>query len=272
MRKEAVNVIGYVYVIYNNQNDKVYVGETVTTLSKRFKAHITASGNPNSRMYDCKLYRAMRKYGTSNFFIKEIDKVIGEDRSKVKKEIQDLEILYISKYDSFNNGYNSDTGGKGGKIVADEVREKQREIKKSDSKTAERMSYARSFQNSEKSIIMYNYNTGEHLKEYTSAKKASEELGIDASSITKCCKKKSNYRRLESGQKVTFRYTEELYYPEYKIEVYSECGLVSEKFIEISEGAKKYNVDPSSVRRCCKGLNKYAGTYKGIQLKWRYLE
>lgn len=272
MKQEATNsVVGYVYIIYNNQNEKVYVGETITTLKRRFREHILAANNPNSHIYNNKLYRAMRKYGTSNFFIKEIDRVIGEDRKKVKDEIQELEVLYIKKYDSFKNGYNSDSGGNGGKIVSEEVKKKQSDIKKNDPKTEERIEYARSFRNSEKAITMYNYNTGEQIKKYSSAKEASIELGIDASSITKCCKKKINYRTTENNLKVTFRYSDESYIPNYIVEVYTDCDLISEKFITIADGAKKYKVDQSSITRCCKGKNSYAGTFKGIQLKWRYI-
>ena len=41
-----------------------------------------------NRSYDGHLFRAIRKYGKENFFIKEIDKVIGSNRAKVKEELQ----------------------------------------------------------------------------------------------------------------------------------------------------------------------------------------
>jgi len=31
---------GYVYMIYNNFDDNVYIGETIQTIEKRFKQHI----------------------------------------------------------------------------------------------------------------------------------------------------------------------------------------------------------------------------------------
>lgn len=270
-KSETTNYVGYVYLIYNNQNDKVYIGETINTLEKRFKQHINAATNYKSSIYNNKLYRAMRKYGTSNFFIKELDRIVGEDKKKVKDEIQDLEVLYIKKYDSFMNGYNSDSGGRGGKIIDEESRKKMSIIKKNDPKTKDRLKYARSFNHSERKIVMYNFNSGEKLAEYESIKAASQELNIDGSSITKCCKGKSQYRTI-NNIKVTFRYIEDVYIPEYTVELYTDCGLINEKFVQAADGAKKYDIDPSSVIRCCKGKCNYAGIFKGIQLKWRYIK
>ncbi len=78
---------GYVYMIYNNVNGKVYIGETIQTIQKRFKQHINESSNVNSSTYNYLISRAIRKYGYSNFFVKELDRVVGEDKKQVKKEI-----------------------------------------------------------------------------------------------------------------------------------------------------------------------------------------
>ena len=77
---------GYVYMIYNDVNDKVYIGETLQKITTRFKQHIQKAFDEN-RKYDGHLFRAIRKYGKEHFFVKEIDKVTGLDRNKVKEEI-----------------------------------------------------------------------------------------------------------------------------------------------------------------------------------------
>ena len=65
---------GYVYMIYNNFDDNVYIGETIQTIEKRFKQHIQESNNPKSKAFNFKISKALRKYGYSNFFVKELEK------------------------------------------------------------------------------------------------------------------------------------------------------------------------------------------------------
>ena len=51
--------IGYIYIITNNVNDKVYVGQTYRSIKERFSEHLRSND-------DCYLHRAMRKYGKSH--------------------------------------------------------------------------------------------------------------------------------------------------------------------------------------------------------------
>ena len=184
---------GYVYMIYNDVNDKVYIGETLQKITTRFKQHIQKAFDEN-RKYDGHLFRAIRKYGKEHFFVKEIDKVTGLDRNKVKEEIQRLEVFYISKYDSCKNGYNCDFGGgKGMKLASEETKLKQSLTKKSDPKYAEiaRMNQKKGAENNKVPITMYDFNSGEKLEEFESTKAAAIKYNKDASSITKICKGKS---------------------------------------------------------------------------------
>ena len=77
------------------------------------------SHNLNHHCYNCHFYRAIRKYGIDHFFIKELECIKGTNKKDVKLQIQKLEKFYIQKYDSFKNGYNSDTGGNKGKVVSE---------------------------------------------------------------------------------------------------------------------------------------------------------
>lgn len=237
---------GYVYMIYNDVNDKVYIGETLQKITTRFKQHIQKAFDEN-RKYDGHLFRAIRKYGKEHFFVKEIDKVTGLDRNKVKEEIQRLEVFYISKYDSCKNGYNCDFGGGKG------------------------MNQKKGAENNKVPITMYDFNSGEKLEEFESTKAAAIKYNKDASSITKICKGKTNYLRIQN-QKVTFKYQQDLYVPKYTVECYTENLGIIEKFVEASDGAKKYNSDLSAIIRCCKGKNNCAGKYNNEPLKWRYIK
>ena len=55
--KENV-LMGYIYIIKNNVNSKVYIGQTKKSIEERWKEHIYSSTYRNQI-----LYMAMRKYG-----------------------------------------------------------------------------------------------------------------------------------------------------------------------------------------------------------------
>lgn len=93
--------MGYIYLIKNNVNNKVYIGQTIRTINKRWQGHVYLVGKSNKE-----LYKDMEIYGIHSFTIKEIEKC---ENSK----LNDREKYYIRLYDSFNNGYNNTLGGSG---------------------------------------------------------------------------------------------------------------------------------------------------------------
>ena len=95
--------MGYIYIIKNYINEKVYIGQTKGSIEQRFLSHIK-----NSKYFDNHLYLAMRKYGTDNFFIEPIEEVADE-------KLDEQEIYWIKYYNSYNNGYNMTIGGQGNK-------------------------------------------------------------------------------------------------------------------------------------------------------------
>ena len=94
---------GSIYIIKNKCNDKVYIGQTMQEVKERFKQHLKPSTTKQRGSY--KIYNAMNKYGKENFYCEVLEEGIDIDTLDIK------EIEYISKYDSFNNGYNSTNGG-----------------------------------------------------------------------------------------------------------------------------------------------------------------
>lgn len=101
--------MGIIYIIKNKINDKVYIGQTNHTLEDRWKYHKKASKDKNKTKY--KIYKAINKYGIDNFYCEVVEENISSEI------LDDKEVFYIKLYDSFNNGYNSTPGGKGGLIV-----------------------------------------------------------------------------------------------------------------------------------------------------------
>lgn len=96
--------MNYIYKIWNDINNKVYIGKTSRNLEIRFSEHLWAS----QREYKNRpLYDAMNKYGQEHFFIEKVAEC------KTNEELSELEIKWIAYYDSYNNGYNATIGGDG---------------------------------------------------------------------------------------------------------------------------------------------------------------
>lgn len=94
--------MGYIYIIRNNINDKVYVGKTEYSISKRFAEHISDS---SKRVLERRpLYAAMRKYGTEHFYVEELERT---------EDLSNREMYWISYYNSYKKGYNATRGGDG---------------------------------------------------------------------------------------------------------------------------------------------------------------
>lgn len=94
---------GTIYVIKNKCNDKVYVGQTIASVKERFLQHLKPSVAKKRGKY--KLYNAINKYGKENFYIEVIEDNISQEK------LNELEIFYIEKFNSFLDGYNSTVGG-----------------------------------------------------------------------------------------------------------------------------------------------------------------
>lgn len=82
-----------------------YIGQTVNK-DDRHKFHMEYSPfNKNCREYDYPFCRAVRKYGAESFVYVVIEDNIDEEF------LNEKEIFYIEKYDTYRNGYNQTPGG-----------------------------------------------------------------------------------------------------------------------------------------------------------------
>ena len=113
-----------IYCIKNNINNKCYIGQAIM-LRKRLLHHIS---NYKSDRYDNPLYRAFKKYGLENFSLDIIKEFKGLSKEELKRTLDEQEIYYIEKYNSYGTkGYNQTKGGDGG-ILGYKMKKKKKEV------------------------------------------------------------------------------------------------------------------------------------------------
>ncbi len=97
-----------IYKISNLINDKIYIGQTIETLSKRWRRHTWKSTIKRNAMA---ITNAIIKYGVENFMIEEIDSAENIEELNMKEE------YYIKYYDCISpKGYNIKNGGDNKKL------------------------------------------------------------------------------------------------------------------------------------------------------------
>lgn len=93
-------MIYHIYKATNKENEKSYVGVSYQPV-ERIKIHIGSRGK-------CHFHNALRKYGEDAFDWEILDYTTNRAQAYIW-----LEKYWISRYDTFNNGYNMTKGGEG---------------------------------------------------------------------------------------------------------------------------------------------------------------
>lgn len=256
-----------VYSRYNTKTKKYYIGITSKTLEERAgvngKRYLMV--NEKGTYKHPKLALAILKYGWSSF----TSNILYENLSL--NTAKDLEKTLISKYDSYNNGYNSSPGGD---YVYD----------------------------SSKPVVMIDSTNDNELFIFESASNAAKFIGIkNNTNITRCCKGTQNTAGKYSGVPVTWRYLNEsendvllkesnksirkikldnrnkflenhmkrktlMFY----IDDLSSSVMTFESAVDGATfiGLKSHN----GIYQCCNGHRNYAGMFNNRKVTWRYAD
>ena len=99
---ELMSLTGTIYVIRNDLNNKVYVGQTRRTLQQRLQGHFAES--KTHALHGRPLHIAIRTLGKEHFWIEPLEENVPLD------QLDSLECEYINKYDSVRSGYNKRPG------------------------------------------------------------------------------------------------------------------------------------------------------------------
>lgn len=104
---------GVIYKCKCLKTNKIYIGQTIQKFEERKRCHIKDSYDEKCPGYNYHFHRAIRKYGIESFEWKILSKIEESSMDLLQKILDEQEIYYINKYNSFYNGYNSTLGGQG---------------------------------------------------------------------------------------------------------------------------------------------------------------
>lgn len=90
-----------IYFIKNILTNQYYIGQS-SNLQKRLRDH--RNNLVNNKHHNKHLQSSWNKYGEKNFIFKIIEECDIDN-------LNDLEVFYIKKFDSFHNGFNKTAGG-----------------------------------------------------------------------------------------------------------------------------------------------------------------
>lgn len=109
--------MSWIYLITNTVNGKLYVGQTTSTVLKRWRAHQTAAKNAKTQTL---FMRAIKKYGPENFSVATLESCSDDI-------LDQREVYWIKELATIEHGYNLTEGGRGGRRknpVSQETKEK----------------------------------------------------------------------------------------------------------------------------------------------------
>ena len=208
-----------IYKLKFSGTDKFYIGQSVN-IEKRFTGHIYNLKNSKS---NAKLQNAYNMYGIPTLEILQTCGLV---------DLDNLEILYITKFDTINNGLNIIEGGDNGSIGAD---------------------------NSQSSYDENTYITifNELIKiPYRTSVDISKELGVSVRVVT----------HLAAGR--THKWLEELFPEQYlKLKIdrpstFNFKDITGDSFILVSPEGCEYNVD--CIQSFAKEHNLHAGSISSL--------
>ena len=174
MAKKQVNTsvevtyTGIIYCYTSKTSGLKYIGQT-TNESRRRQKFLSNSVYCTKNQNGGKLSHfdlARFKYGTDDFLYEVLITIISTSEEQLHSELNRLEKQYIEKYDTFNSGYNSTTGGNEGWLLSSETR------KIMSAKSKER------FANIENHPMYGRYHTEETKRKISEAKKGTH-IGKD---------------------------------------------------------------------------------------------
>lgn len=233
MKLESSNYMGYIYLIKNRVNDKIYIGQTKRTIELRWKEHLYEASKSINKQCPY-FHRAIKKYGEKSF------EIIQLDTASTKEELNLKEIYYIKLYNSNNPlvGYNLTKGGESGKTTE---------------------------------VCQLDLN-GKLIAQYNSIAEASKKTGCCSSAIIGCCINRYNSslgyqwcytKNLANRINIPASTKRQTNIPVVQLD---EDDNIIKVWDSIAEAEQALSIPHSKISAVCRGKRKTTGSFK-----WKYL-
>ena len=251
-------MIGIIYKITNLVNGKIYIGQTVQSLKKRFEQHC---GNKKSV-----LGRAIQKYGKENFYIETVEEC------DTIEELNEREKFWIAKSDCIApKGYNLTEGGEGASH-SEVTRQKMSVVnRKRFENIAEREKIAEKLRGRKDSEEVKAKKSAAQKKRYSenplACQKQSEGLKIRFSNPEERKKNSVTMKKYKAEHPVSEETRAKIFSTKAKYRKKVICVETGEIFKSVSDAAKFMNVEPTRISRVCRGVRQ---TYHGYH--WKFVE
>ena len=269
--------LNYIYKIINQVNGKIYVGQTRKTIDQRMNEHITASfSNSEKKDYNFLLHKAIRKYGSSNFTIEQIEEV-SDEANLSEREQYWIAFFHSCILEENSWGYNMTYGGEGSSYInkcevfslwkkgygsvsiANQMGHAPQSIKNilvTFEDYNKEVDFAR---NTGVTVYCYDAN-GVLIAQYPSIAFAAKTVGVDSSMINKCCNgvKKScrgffwSYSNEENFSPSTLKTWRQL-----QVIQLSKDGTIVAEYESMSAAGRAMNKKQTKyIKECCEGKRK----------------
>ena len=237
---------GYIYKITNKVNNNFYIGQTKTSINKRYTNHKSES---KRGIYNTPLYRAMRKYGLDNFEVSEIEKITSEKKDTLSDKLNELEVHYIEK---LRPAYNAAPGGLGhtGVPWTEERKEKFKQLM--------------SGENNPNFGKPLSQETKKKLSEALKGRVISVETRQKTSNTMKGIPKPEETRQKmkdAAGKRTNKMPTGKEHHNSKQVDQYDLDGNFVKTFESIHQAAKELSIQPNGICLNCKGKLKTTGGF-----------
>lgn len=225
------------WIIYkhtNKVNGKCYIGQTKQSLNQRWR---NGDGYRNNVYF----YNSIIKYGWDNF-----NHEILEDNLYSLEQANEREIFWISKCDSFKNGYNLTAGGDNRNHLGIPV-------------------------------LQIDSNTLSIINSFQTIRDAENATGIDHTQISRCCRLDKKdvfaggfywcFQNEWNNNWTPKKKTPPASYNKKEIYQLDKSLNIINKFDSILDASKTTGITDSSIGQCCAGKRISAGNFY-----WCYIE